>query len=62
VADAVEIGKRTLRVARQSIWIGLGVSGVLMGVAALGVIPPAVGALMQEALDVGVILNALRAR
>jgi cation transport ATPase len=33
-----------------------------MGVAALGVIPPAVGALMQEALDVGVILNALRAR
>lgn len=62
VADAVEIGQHTLHIARQSIWIGLGVSGALMGIAAFGFIPPAVGALMQEALDVGVILNALRAR
>lgn len=61
-ADAVEIGKHTLRIARQSIWIGLGVSGALMAIAALGFIPPTAGALMQEALDAGVILNALRAR
>ena len=62
VADAVEIGKRTLRVAKESIGIGLGVSGAMMVIAALGYIPPAVGALLQEGLDVGVIVNALRAR
>jgi cation transport ATPase len=33
-----------------------------MLVAAFGYIPPAVGALLQEVLDVAVILNALRAR
>jgi cation transport ATPase len=32
-----------------------------MAVAGLGYIPPTVGALLQEAIDVGVILNALRA-
>jgi P-type E1-E2 ATPase len=62
VADAVATGQRTLRIALQSIWIGLGVSGTLMVIAAFGYIPPALGALLQEALDVAVILNALRAR
>jgi cation transport ATPase len=62
VADAVEIGQRTLRIALQSIWVGLGVSGAMMVVAALGFIPPTLGAVLQEALDVTVILNALRAR
>jgi heavy metal translocating P-type ATPase len=62
VADAVEIGQRTLRVARQSISIGLGVSSVLMVIAAFGGIVPTVGAILQEGLDVAVILNALRAR
>ena len=62
VADAVEIGQRTLRIALQSIWVGLGVSGAMMVVAALGFIPPTIGAVLQEALDVAVILNALRAR
>ena len=60
VAEAVSIGQRTMRIAKQSIWVGLGLSGVAMVVAALGYIPPAVGALRQEALDVAVILNALR--
>jgi heavy metal translocating P-type ATPase len=62
VAEAVAVGKRTLRVARQSILIGLGASGGLMVVAAFGYIQPAFGALLQEFLDIGVILNALRAR
>jgi cation transport ATPase len=60
VADAVEIGRRTLARARQSIWIGMGVSLALMVAAAAGLVPPTVGALLQEALDVAVILNALR--
>ncbi|HLJ67708.1 MAG TPA: heavy metal translocating P-type ATPase [Chloroflexota bacterium] len=62
VADAVSIGRRTLHIARQSIWIGLGVSSALMVVAASGNIQPAIGALLQEVLDVAVIVNALRAR
>lgn len=62
VADAVEISKRALRVAYQSITIGIGLSVVLMVYAASFGIPPITGALMQEALDVVVILNALRAR
>jgi P-type E1-E2 ATPase len=62
VVDTVAIGRRTLGIAKQSIWIGLGLSGAMMVVAAFGYIPPALGALLQEGLDVSVILNALRAR
>ena len=62
VADAIEISRRTRRVALQSIGVGLGVSGALMVVASFGYISPPVGALLQEALDAAVILNALRAR
>ena len=32
-----------------------------MAAASLGYMPPTLGALLQEAIDVGVILNALRA-
>ncbi len=62
VADAVETGQRMLRVAKQSIYVGLGLSFALMVLAAFGLIPPAVGALFQEAIDVAVIVNGLRAR
>ena len=61
VADAIETSRRTMRIARQSIWTGLGMSGVAMIVAAAGYIPPIVGAVIQEVIDVAVILNALRA-
>ena len=61
VAEAIAISRRTLRLARQSIWAGLGLSGVAMIAAALGYIPPIAGALLQEGIDVAVILNALRA-
>ena len=62
VAETIAIGRRTLRIALQSIGVGLGVSTLLMLVAAFGHLPPAAGAVAQEALDVAVILNALRAR
>ncbi|HET7336285.1 MAG TPA: HAD-IC family P-type ATPase, partial [Candidatus Nitrosotalea sp.] len=62
VSTVIEISQRTLRIAKQSIFIGLGVSFVFMAIASLGYIPPAIGALLQEVLDVGVILNAVRAR
>ena len=62
VADAISIGQRMLKIAHQSIWIGIGLSFVLMIFAANGLIIPAVGAILQEIIDVTVILNALRAR
>ena len=60
VAEAIEIGRKTMSVARQSILVGLGLSGIAMGFAAFGMIAPVVGALIQEAIDVAVIVNALR--
>ena len=62
VSEAVKIGKRTIEIAKQSIFVGLGASIALMIIASFGLIPPALGALLQEALDVTVILNALRSR
>jgi heavy metal translocating P-type ATPase len=61
VEDAVMIGQRAVMIARQSILWGLALSGTAMVVAAFGYIPPTAGALIQEAIDVAVILNALRA-
>ena len=57
---SIAIGRSALGIARQSIWVGLGLSGAAMLVEAAGYIPPTVGALLQEAIDVTVILNALR--
>ena len=61
VTDAVAISRRTMRIARQSIWVGLSLSMMAMVAAAAGHIPPVAGALLQEGIDVAVILNALRA-
>jgi heavy metal translocating P-type ATPase len=60
VPDALEIGARTLRIARQSIGVGLALSGAFVLVAAFGGIQPAMGAALQELIDVAVIFNALR--
>jgi heavy metal translocating P-type ATPase len=62
VGDAMAISRRMRRIALQSIGVGLGVSFLLMAIASLGLVPPAAGAVMQEALDAVVILNALRVR
>jgi len=62
VGDAMAISRRMRRIALQSIGIGLGLSFALMVVASFGHITPAAGAVMQEALDAAVILNALRVR
>jgi P-type E1-E2 ATPase len=61
VTMALAAGRDTMRIARQSLGVGLGLSAVAMGFAALGQIPPTAGALLQEGIDVAVILNALRA-
>jgi heavy metal translocating P-type ATPase len=61
VPEAIRIGRRAIGIARQSAWVGLGLSGGAMVLAAWGLIPPAIGALLQEGIDVAVIVNALRA-
>ncbi|MES4891572.1 heavy metal translocating P-type ATPase [Streptomyces sp. NPDC096012] len=61
LADAVFIAVRARRIAVQSALGGMAMSLAAMAAAAAGLLPPAVGALLQEAIDVAVILNALRA-
>ena len=52
------IGRDTVRIALQSIWIGIIVSVALMIVAAFGLIPATIGALLQEVVDLATILNS----
>jgi heavy metal translocating P-type ATPase len=61
VADAVAVGRRATRIARQSVVGGIGLSACGMVLAAFGLLAPIEGAVAQEAIDVAVILNALRA-
>ncbi len=61
LARAIGIAKRTRVIALQSVYVGLGLSVGGMLLAALGYLQPLHGALLQEAIDVAVILNALRA-
>ncbi|MDP2409045.1 MAG: heavy metal translocating P-type ATPase [Pseudolabrys sp.] len=61
VLPAIQIAQRSRRIALQSVIAGMGLSMVAMVAAAFGYITPVQGALLQEAIDVAVILNALRA-
>ncbi|WP_103381602.1 heavy metal translocating P-type ATPase [Pseudonocardia dioxanivorans] len=61
LADVMGIARRSRRLAVQSALVGMGLSLLAMAVAAVGLLPPAAGALLQEGIDVAVILNALRA-
>ncbi|MFD5600530.1 heavy metal translocating P-type ATPase [Leucobacter sp. NPDC058333] len=58
---AVRIGKDTVRIALQSIWLGIIISVALMLVAAFGFLPALIGAWLQEVVDLVAILGALRA-
>ena len=61
LVDAIGIAQRTRRIAVESVVIGMGLSFVAMTAAAFGMLVPIIGALVQEAIDVIAILNALRA-
>jgi len=61
LADAMDIARWSRRIAVQSAVVGMGLSLAAMAVAAIGWLPPAAGALLQEGIDVAVIGNALRA-
>ncbi len=61
LADAILVARRSRRIAWQAVGIGMGLSLVAMLAAASGLLPPAAGALLQEAIDVLAIGIALRA-
>ncbi len=61
VVQAVAVARRTFKIARQSILVGIGLSLLLMALFATGKFPAVWGALAQEIVDVVVIFNALRA-
>ncbi len=61
VLPAIKIARRSRLIALESVYAGIGLSATGMIAAALGLITPVQGALLQEAIDVAVILNALRA-
>lgn len=60
VDTLLHIGARLRTIALQSAWGGMGLSLAGMLLAALGYIPPVVGAVVQECIDVVAVVNALR--
>ncbi len=61
VQETLSLSKRATQIAMQSIVIGIGLSIIGMGFAAFGFITPILAAVIQEIIDVGVTINALRA-
>jgi heavy metal translocating P-type ATPase len=61
LADAILIARRSKGIALQSVLVGMGLSLVAMVLAAVGLLPPAAGAVVQEVIDVVAIGIALRA-
>jgi heavy metal translocating P-type ATPase len=61
LADATIVAHSSRRIAWQAVVVGMGLSLVAMVAAAVGLLPPAAGALLQELVDVAAIAIALRA-
>jgi heavy metal translocating P-type ATPase len=61
LVDAIAIARRSRAIAIQSVVMGMGLAFAFMIGGAFGLFRPAVGALIQELIDVAAILNALRA-
>lgn len=62
VSTAVKIAHDTMKVAREAVLIGIFICIALMLIAAFGLIPTIIGAMLQEVVDTVAILYALRAR
>jgi hypothetical protein len=61
VSEAIVLAKRARRIAVESILVGMSLSILAMLAAMAGWLAPVPAAIVQEAIDVAVILNALRA-
>ena len=55
-----DLSHRSVTIARESVYVGIGLSVLGMIFASFGYIAPVEGALIQECIDATVILNALR--
>ena len=62
VSKAVTISRDTIKVARQSVLLGIAICTALMLIASTGIIPAFIGAMFQEVVDTVSILWALKAR
>ena len=60
LGEAVRIARHARRTATQAAWIGMGLCFIAMAAAALGALPPAAGAVLQEGIDLIAIVWALR--
>ena len=60
--NAINISRYTMKIARQSVLIGIIICTILELICATGIIPVIAGALLQELIDTTSILWALRAR
>ena len=61
VDELLHIGQHLRRIVLQSSVGGMAFSAVAMLLAALGLLPPVTGAIVQEVIDLLAVLNALRA-
>ena len=59
LADAILIAHRSRRIARRAAGTGMALSVAAMGLAAIGLLSPTLGALLQEGIDVAAIAMAL---
>lgn len=62
VSQVISISRDTMRIAKQSVLIGIFICIILMLIASTGLIPALLGAVLQEAIDLVSILSSLRAR
>ncbi|MFP4897026.1 heavy metal translocating P-type ATPase [Paraburkholderia sp. EG304] len=61
LVEGLRVARQTRRIAFESVIAGMALSFAAMVAAAFGFLPPLLGALIQEVIDVAVIANALRA-
>lgn len=61
ISELFALAKRSVKIAGESVYAGIGLSTIGMLFAAFGFIVPVEGAILQEGIDVAVIVNALRA-
>lgn len=61
IRELFALAHRSVKIASESVYTGIGLSVFGMIIAASGFIAPVEGAVLQEGIDVAVIVNALRA-
>lgn len=62
VPYAIALARNTMKVSKQSVWIGMTICTILMFIACTGVLSSIIGALCQEIVDTVSILWSLKAR